>query len=415
MNDDSIPSVLLIIILVFCSSYFSATETAFSCLNRTRLKTLAEKGNRRAATTLALSERYDKLLTSILVGNNIVNITMTAVSTLLFVRLFPDIGATLSTIVITIVVLIFGEVSPKSLAKASPEKFAMAATPIMRIIVWILTPINFLFTQWQRMLNKLFKISAQSAMTQDELLTLVDEVAQDGSIDEEEGDLLRSAIEFTDQEAQDILTPREDLEAVSLTAPKEEIAEVFSETRYSRLPVYDGSVDNIVGVLYQKDFYTGTGISPATIQELMKEPVYVPQTVKIDDLLRQLQRCKSHIAVVTDEYGGTMGIVTMEDILEELVGEIYDEHDEEVQSFRKIGENTYRILCTTDLDELDRFFDLDVDSDYASISGWVIEQLGCIPKEGDFFQYEDLFVTVTATDAHRVVEIEVRHQHPDED
>ena len=417
MNEDSISSILIIALLLLFSAYFSATETAFSSLNKTRLRAMAEKGNSRAALALKLSEQYDQLLSSILVGNNVVNIATSSISTLLFVGMLPKIGATVSTIVITIVVLIFGEISPKSLAKENPEKFAMFSAPIIRVVIWVLTPINFLFTLWKKLLTKLFKSDDSHRMTQDELLMLVEEVAQDGSIDQSEGDLLRSAIEFTDLDAEDILTHRVDLEAVPVTASKEEVANSFSESRYSRLLVYDGYIDNIVGVIHQKDFYTGTGISDQPLTELMKEPVYVPQSVKISDLLKVLQKHKAHIAVVSDEYGGTLGIVTMEDILEELVGEIWDEHDEVIENFQKVGENTYRVLCSTDLDKLDRFFDLDVDSDCTSISGWVMEQLGRIPEEGDCFDYEDLHVTVTATDYHRVLEIEVQRipQPPKQD
>jgi CBS domain containing-hemolysin-like protein len=413
MNDDCIPSILIIALLVLLSAYFSATETAFSSLNRTRLKTLAEQGNRRAALTLHLAEDYDRLLSTILVGNNVVNIAMSSISTLLFVRLLPNIGATVSTIVITLVVLIFGEVSPKSLAKENPEKFAMSVASTIRVLVWLLTPINFLFTQWKKLLGKLFRSENRRHMTQDELLMLVEEVAQDGTIDEDEGDLLRSAIEFNDLDAEDILTHRVDLEAISVHATPEEVARVFSESRYSRLPVYDGSIDNIVGVLHQKDFYTGTGISRRPLTEIMQEPVYVPQSVPIGDLLKVLQKHKAHMAVVSDEYGGTLGIVTMEDILEELVGEIWDEHDEVVESFRKVGEHTYRVLGTAEVEQLDRFFQLDCDSDCTSVSGWVMEQLGRIPDEGDAFDYQDLHITVTETDSHRVEEIEITRKQAD--
>ncbi len=408
MNEGSISSILIIVLLLLCSAYFSATETAFSSLNKTRLRALAEKGSQRAAQTLRLSEDYDRLLSTILVGNNVVNLAASSISTLLFLGLLPDIGATVSTIVITVVVLIFGEISPKSLAKENPEKFAMLSTPVIRVLIWVMTPVNFLFAQWKKLLSRLFKGDDRRKMTQDELLMLVEEVAQDGSLEEHEGDLLRSAIEFSERDAEDILTPRSDLEAVPVSASKEEVARVFSESRYSRLPVYDGSVDNIVGVLHQKDFYTGTGVSPRPLTELMKEPVYVPQSVKINDLLRVLQKHKAHVAVVSDEYGGTLGIVTMEDILEELVGDIWDEHDEVVEQFRKVGEDTYRVLCSTDLYELDRFFQLDVKSDCTSISGWVMEQLGRIPEVGDRFAYEDLQVTVTETDHHRVMEVEIQ-------
>ena len=408
MNEGSISSILIIVLLLLCSAYFSATETAFSSLNKTRLRALAEKGSQRAAQTLRLSEDYDRLLSTILVGNNVVNLAASSISTLLFLGLLPDLGATVSTIVITVVVLIFGEISPKSLAKENPEKFAMLSTPVIRVLIWVMTPVNFLFAQWKKLLSRLFKGDDRRKMTQDELLMLVEEVAQDGSLEEHEGDLLRSAIEFSERDAEDILTPRSDLEAVPVSASKEEVARVFSESRYSRLPVYDGSVDNIVGVLHQKDFYTGTGVSPRPLTELMKEPVYVPQSVKINDLLRVLQKHKAHVAVVSDEYGGTLGIVTMEDILEELVGDIWDEHDEVVEQFRKVGEDTYRVLCSTDLYELDRFFQLDVKSDCTSISGWVMEQLGRIPEVGDRFAYEDLQVTVTETDHHRVMEVEIQ-------
>lgn len=408
MNDDAISSILIIAVLLLFSAYFSATETAFSSLNRTRLRTMAEKGNSKAALALSLAEKYDQLLSSILVGNNVVNIAMSSISTLLFVRLMPDIGATVSTIVITIVVLIFGEISPKSLAKENPEKFAMVSAPIIRVVIWVLTPINFLFAQWKKLLGRIFKGGDAHRMTQDELLMLVDEASQEGGIDQSEGELLRSAIEFTDQDAEDILTHRVDLEAVPITATKEEVAAVFSETQYSRLPVYDGSIDNIVGILHQKDFYIGTGISPKPLNTLMKEPIFVPPTVKIRDLLKVLQKHKSHIAVVSDEYGGTLGIVTMEDILEELVGEIWDEHDEIVEDFQPTGEHSCKVLGTADLDKLAERFDLEIPSECTSVSGWVMEELGRIPDEGDSFDYENLHVTVTATDGHRVVAVEIK-------
>ncbi len=411
MNGDTVSSILIIVVLVILSAYFSATETAFSSLNRTRLKTMAEKGDKRADLAYRLAEDYDRLLSTTLVGNNIVNITMTSVSTLLFVRLLPDLGATVSTIVITVVVLIFGEISPKSLAKECPERFAMLSAPIMRGLITLLTPVNFLFTQWKRLLSKVFKFKGEHTVTQDELLMMVDEASHGGGINEDEGELLRSAIEFNDRCAEDILTPRVDLETVSATATKEEVAKVFSESRYSRLLVYEDGIDDIVGVIHQKDFYCGTGVTERPLSEIMSVPIFVPDTIKIGRLLKLLQKNKSHIAVVSDEYGGTVGIVTMEDILEELVGEIWDEHDEVVEPFQKEDENTYRVVCTEDLDKLEEFFHIECESDCTSISGWVMEQLGRIPREGDRFTYDDMEVVVTSTDAHRVLEIEIT-RHP---
>lgn len=404
--------ILSMVVLVLLSGFFSATETAFSSFNKTRIKTLAEKGSRKAALVLSLSEEYDRLLSTILIGNNIVNIALASIGTVLFVHLWGDIGATISTLVVTVVVLIFGEVTPKSLAKEHPERFAMSVCGIVRALIVILMPINFLFGLWKKLIGKIFKHRDDRRMTQDELLMLVEEVEQDGSIDADEGDLLRSAIEFTDRDAEDILTHRVDLEGVSIEATHEEIAALFSESRYSRLLVYEESIDNIVGVLHQKDFYVGTGITDRPIQEIMTTPLFVPQSIKISDILKELQKAKSHVAVISDEYGGTLGIVTMEDILEELVGEIYDEHDEVVELFRAIDEDTERVVCSVDLNDFEERYDLSCDSESASVGGWVMEQLERIPSEGDVFAFGPITVTVTETDGRRVMEIEVHRNAP---
>ncbi len=412
-----IPSILMIVLLVILSAYFSATETAFSSLNRTRIKAMAEQGNHRAALVLQLSDRYDQLLSTILVGNNIVNISAASIGTVLFTRILGDIGATVSTVVITVVVLIFGEISPKSMAKETPEKFAMFSAPILRVLIVILTPVNFLFSAWKSLLSKVIKVSDDRTPSHEELLTLVEEVEQEGGIDEMESELLRSAIEFNDMEAVDILTPRVDVEGIPLDATKEEIANAFTQSGYSRLPVYDGTIDRIVGFIHMKDFFEGPHITEKPLEAIMTTPLFVPPSTKIDDLLRMLQKTKSHIAVVSDEYGGTLGIITMEDILEELVGEIWDEHDEVVEEFTQLDEHTYKVLCSTDLDEFFEFFGLPEDSetDSASVSGWVMEQMGKVPNEGDSFTYQNLSITVTSTDFQRVLEIRVTIQAPEEE
>ncbi len=407
-----ITTVLVMIVLVILSAYFSATETAFSSLNRTRLRAMAEK-NPKAERALAVSENYDKLLSTILVGNNLVNILLASIGTIFFVRLLEDneLGTTVSTAVITVVVLIFGEISPKSIVKESPEKFAIFTTPIISFLIIALTPINFLFSMWKKLLSKAFRINNDWKMTSDELLTFVDEVEEDGSIDPEETELLRSAIEFNDVEAFDILTPRVNVEGVSEDTPNEEVAQIFTDTGYSRLPVYRDSLDNIIGVVHQKDFYDGPQITTKPITEIMQEPVYVPPSIKVSDLLKQLQKEKSHIAVVKDEYGGTKGIITMEDILEELVGEIWDEHDEVIEEFIKVAEDTYRIKCSADLGamlELFEFDEDDVETDSATVSGWVMEQLEKIPDKGDSFVWENLEVTVTSVENRRLMEIMVK-------
>ena len=348
------------------------------------------------------------MLSTILIGNNIVNIATASIGTVLFVHLYGDAGATISTVVITIVVLIFGEISPKSLAKENPERFAMFSARILKACIWLLTPVNFLFTQWKKLLSKLFHVSEDRKMTQDELLMLVEEVRQDGSVDEDEGNLLRSAVEFTDRDAGSILTPRVDLVGVPITATKEHVADVFSQTRYSRLLVYDGSIDSIVGVIHQKDFYVGTGVTEKGLADIMTPPIFVPSAIKIRTLLGLLQKNKSHIAIVSDEYGGTVGIVTMEDILEELVGEIWDEHDEVVENFREVEDGVFHVVCSADFEQMRRHFHLGADCDCAKVSGWVMEQLGRIPHEGDRFLYDHLLVTVLKADSRRALEIEVR-------
>ena len=394
-------------VCLLLSAYFSATETAFSSLNKTKLKALAEKGNKRAKTTLALAENYDKLLSTILIGNNVVNIAMASLGTLLFVAIYGDIGATVSTAVVTVVVLIFGEITPKSIAKDYPERFAMFATPFLRVLTVLLTPVTFLFGAWQKLIGKLFGNGEDDKMSQEELLLLLDEVQQDGGIDESEGELLRKAVEFGDLEAQDILTHRVDLEAVELGATKEEIAEKFAESRYSRLLVYEETIDKIVGILHLKDFYEKDGITDKPLAEIMTPPVFIHQTEKVDDLLRILQSNKSHIAIVVDEYGGTLGIVTMEDILEELVGEIWDEHDEVAEPFQTLEDGSVAVDCSVSLDDFCDFFEVESDSESVSLGGWIMERLDRIPDEGDSFTYENLTVTVVQVDEHRVESVRV--------
>ena len=401
-------SIIFMAVMVAFSAYFSATETAFSSLNKTRLKVLAEKGDKKAILALELSDKYDKMITSILIGNNIVNIAMTSVCTLLFVHLMADAGATVSTIVSTVVVLIFGEITPKSLAKEMPEKFAMFSAPFLRVLMVVLTPFSFVFTALKNLMGKVIRNTEDRRMTQEELLMLVDEVQQEGGLDEDEHELLRSAIEFTDRDAEDILTHRVDLEAVCIRDDARAISKVFDESRFSRLLVYDDDIDDIVGVIHQSDFYNDCVMHGKALSEIMSAPVFVPKSLKISDLLKLLQKKKSHIAIVNDGYGGTLGIVTMEDILEELVGEIWDEHDEVVEDIRCDGDNRWTVSGNADLYRLLDKMDIDEDAvESASITGWVMEQLEKVPDVGDSFVMCGWKVTVTATDERRVQEIRV--------
>lgn len=410
--DQYIFYIIAMVACVICSAFFSATETAFSSYNRTRIKTLAEKGSKRASLVLKLSENYDKLLSTILIGNNIVNIAAASLGTVMFVKIYGDIGATISTVVITVVVLIFGEISPKSIAKDFPEKFAMFSAPIIRFLIWILLPVNFLFTMWKKFLSLFFKDKGDDKMSQEELLMLVDEVQEEGSIDDSEGNLLRNAIEFSDLRAEEILTHRVDIESLSVDSSKEEIADMFATSKFSRLLVYKDDIDNIVGVLHIKDFYTKDGITDKSVEEIMTTPIFIHKTEKASSLLKRLQTEKSHIAVVLDEFGGTLGIVTMEDILEELVGEIWDEHDDVLEDFKQLGEGEYLVNCDMSMDDFCNFFDVKTDSDSSTLNGWIAEKLDKVPEKDDNFLFENLDITVTETDAHRVMSALVKVTAP---
>ena len=396
------------------SAYFSATETAFSSANSTRLKTLAEKGSKKAKLACELLEHYDKLLSTILIGNNIVNILMASIGTVLFVRHYGDAGATISTVVVTVVVLVFGEISPKSVAKDCAERFAMFSAPILQVFLFVLTPLNFLFSLWKKLLAKVFRLNGESKMSQEELLMLVDEVQQDGSIDKNEGELLKNAIDFSEQQAQDILIHRVDLAALPITASKEEVAALFTETKYSRLLIYQDSIDHILGTVHQKDFYVGCGITEKPLEEIIVPPLFVLENEPISRLLKTLQKAKTHVAVVVDEYGGTCGIVTMEDILEELVGEIWDEHDEIEVFIRKTGANTFLVDSSMDFDEFAAYFQLKTDSEMTSVSGWVMEQFGRVPESGERITAGPLDVLVTKVDNHRIEEIQITQHAPAE-
>ena len=394
-------------VCLLLSAYFSATETAFSSANTTRLRTLAEKGSGGAALALKLLEQYDRLLSTILIGNNIVNIATASIGTVLFVRHYGDAGATISTVVVTVVVLIFGEISPKSIAKDCAERCAMLSAPILRVFIWVLLPLNQLFSLWKKLLSRVFRLGGESKMSQEELLMLVDEVQQDGSIDRDEGELLKNAIGFSEQEAQDILIHRVDLAALPVTASKEEVAALFTQTKYSRLLIYQDSIDHILGTVHQKDFYVGCGVTDQPLSAIISPPVFALENEPIRLLLKKLQQAKTHVAVVVDEYGGTCGIVTMEDILEELVVEIWDEHDEEEVFLRKLGPDTYTVDAAMDLEDFAAYFHVKTGSEMVSVSGWVMEQFGRVPEVGDSFTCGDLQVEVMRVENHRIEEIRV--------
>ena len=395
-------------VLVTFSAYFSATETAYTSLNRIRMRSRAEGGDRRAALALRLSEDYDRFLSTILIGNNIVNISASTIGTVLFTKhVGTAYGPLVSTIVLTVVILIFGEISPKSLAKEHAESFAMFSAPFLRVFLLVLRPVNFLFAQWKRLLSRVFRHSDDEGITEEELITMVDQAENEGGLDQDESELIRSAIEFSDLEVEEILTPRVDIVAVEDTATMDEIAKVFAESGYSRLPVYQEDIDNIVGVIHEKDFHAARYHGQNDVSAIVSNVLYTTATTKISDLLRILQKAKAHMVIVVDEYGGTEGLCTLEDIVEELVGEIWDEHDEVIEEFQKQADGSYLISCNANLTDLYDLFSLKGESDSNTVSGWVMEEVGRVPEVGDHFVCEGLDVTVTKVDHRRVLEIRV--------
>lgn len=411
MDTSLAEQIVAIIILILFSAYFSATETAFTSANRIRIKNMANEGNKKAQRVFDLSEKYDKLLTTILVGNNIVNITMTAVATVMFVSLYKEHGATIATIVMTVAVLIFGEITPKNIAKEKAESFSMWSAPIISFFMTILTPINFIFTKWKHFVVKLFKLNEEETITDDEILTMVEEAETGGSIDEKRSELIQNAIEFDELTAEDVMTPRPEMEAIDSECSKEELAAIFEETGYSRLPVYEEEIDKIIGVINQKDFHNYVVGKNMKIADFINPVVFVAETMKIFDLLRKMQQLKTHMAIVIDEYGGTSGLVTMEDIIEELVGEIYDEHDAIVnKEIMPLQNGSYRVQCSANISKILDYFEITEEiQEVNTVNGWVSMQLDRLPKKDDRFETvidnKKLKVRVTKADDRKAIEI----------
>ena len=416
--------LLWLIVILFClmmSAYFSASETAFLSINKIRLKTMADDGNKKASKVLKLADNYDALISTILIGNNIVNILASSISTLLFISLFTDpvtnvsnesLATTVSTVVLTVLLLIFGEISPKTIAKESPEKFAMFSAPLLNVLIVIFTPINFIFKQWKKLLSLIFKAEEESGITEEELISIIEEAEEDGNFEKNETDLIKSAIEFNELEVGDIFTPRIDITGVKSEATKEEIREVFKSSGFSRLPVYTDDLDNVVGILYYKDFFTKDF---ETVDEIMKPVMFVTKNKNVNDLMNELQEKKLHLAVVTDEYGSTAGIVTLEDILEEIVGDIWDEHDNIEVDVSELSEGEYIISGKANISKVFDEIDIDVEPEALTVNGWAMDALGRIPTEGDEFEADGLHAKVLKMNGKRIENLRVIKIAPKED
>lgn len=419
MDDgNSIFMLFIMILLTAMSAFFSATETAFSSFNRIRMKSLASAGNKHAEKVLKIDENYDKFITTVLIGNNIVNISLSTISTLFFIKALAnlvnseDVRATISTIVITVVVLIFGEITPKTLAKDHADGYVLATHGIVTFIIAIFYPFSSLFGLWKKLLCIVFKPKEVEAPTGEDLITMLDEAEQEGGLDEDESELIRSAIEFGDLTVGSILTPRIDIVTVTEGTDPREIMMLFFDSGFSRLPVVGESIDDIKGVIHEKDFFHAYNTGLSDMRELYQKPLYISKHHKIDDLLRDLQKEKCHMAFVIDEFGGLMGIVTMEDIIEELIGDVWDEHDEVETLLHQNDDGSLTVDCSADLDDLLDYFKVEYDDDEnekpQTVNGWVQLVLEGFPDEGDSFTYDLLSVIVTKCDEKMVKEIIVR-------
>lgn len=420
MADGTIPLLVAIIVLILCSAFFSATETAYTSLNVIKVKSLSVK-DEKFKKVLKLYESYDKLLTTILIGNNIVNITASSLSVVLFTKLIKSgVDPTLvSTVVVTVTVLLFGEITPKFVSKSRPEKMAAFTYPVIKFCTYIFYPINLILSGYKIVISKIFKLKEEDQITDEQLITIVNEAEEDGTLKQDESVLIKSAIEFDDLEVKDILVPRINVVAVDKDAPLSEIKKTFDGERYSRLPVYNDNIDSVIGMIHEKDFYRNYQKQGFSIKDIMQDVVFVVEHTKISVLLKKLQAKKIHMAIVLDEYGGTLGIVTMEDIIEELVGEIYDEYDEDVNEIKRLNDNTYLVACSSNLDDFFEKLGIDIgedEFDANTVGGWVSERLGELPTVGKKFTYKNLSVEVTKSTRKRVIEIKaIVSKQTDED
>ena len=408
---EHLPLILVIIVLILLSGFFSATETAYSCVNRIKLKTSIAQGKKNAKAVYNFAdEGYNKLVTAILVGNNIVNITASTLGTILFTDLLmnADLGATVSTVVLTLVVLIFGEITPKYLASVYPEKICFLFYPLMQLFYWILIPVCKIFDLYKALLTKIFKLQKDDTVTDEELLYLVEEAEEHGTLKEDESELVRSALEFDDLKVEDILVPRVDVYAVDQDSTMDEVRETFQKTGYSRLPVYKDTIDNVIGLIHERDFFEAYVNEVKDISSLVQDIVFTSEHTRISTLLKQLQKQKIHMAAVSDEYGGLVGIVTLEDVLEELVGEIWDEHDEEEVNYGEITQGEYWINGKCDLESFFELYELEnYDEEFESntVGGWVTEQFGGIPPVGEVITYKNLEIKIVKTTKKKVLKL----------
>lgn len=403
----------IICLLLILSAFFSSVETAFSSVNKIRLKHDAANGSRKAARALKIAENFDKTLTTILIGNNIVNILSASMSTVLCTRLFGAKGVGIATAAMTVLVLVFGEILPKTTAKANAESFALATAPVLNFFIVILTPVSVIFSGISRMVTGLFHRGGEApSVTEDELKVIIDEIEEEGVLEEKESDLVRSALEFDDKNVSEVLIPRVRITAVEQDDSIDHIREVFFAERYSRMPVYEKTIDNIIGFIHERDFFRmiSDENAPDDIRSIIREVIYITEFARVSEVLSRMQKEKVHIAIIKDQYGGTFGMVTMEDLIEELLGEIYDEADEEDNSFIAVSDRVYEAAADISLRDLEEKLGLpdeSIDSESVTIGGRALELFGRIPDENDEVRDGRLLLHVTEAEENRIIRLRI--------
>ncbi len=413
---------VILVIMIILSAFFSASETAFSSVNLIRLRQYVDDGRPGAKKALNVAERFDEVLLAILIGNNIVNLASASLATIVATEVLNlgASGAPIATAVMTVLIIIFGEILPKSYAKENSESLALSIGTIYYYMIKVMKPLIFIFMVLKDFVAKLYsKKEDEPSVTEDELNVIIDTMEEEGVLQQDEVEMLQSVLDLSETFVKDIMTPRVDVVAVDVHDSTENVKNVFFEEKYSRIPVYDESRDNIVGILYERDLFSAIIENGSTddllIADVMRDPMYVSYTMRVSDLLTRLQLEKQHLAIVADEYGGTAGLVTMEDVLEEVVGEIYDEHDEEEQLVVKKSDTLYEVKAEIELDELFDIMDIDLDipEDAYSLGSWMYSKIEDIPEIGDMYQYHNLIFTIIEVEDRRIIRVKIGVVEPE--
>ena len=412
MTSDIIMGIV-IAILVLLSAFFSATETAFSFVNKIRIQHSVDNGNKKAKNALYVIENFDNALTTILICNNIVNLSCSSIATVLCLHLFGDMGSAIATGATTLLVLTFGEVIPKCLAKEHCDAFTLKTAGLLRVLMFILKPFVFVFLKLKSLALKIAGGSEDSpSVTENELKYIVESIEEEGVLEESESEMVRSALDFDEKTAEEILTPRVDVTFINISDSQEKIKDIIIENRYSRIPVYEETVDHIVGILHTRDYLESLADGKAPdLRDIMQTPYFVFRTQQLSKILNAFKRTKIHLAIVTDEYGGTLGIVTMEDLLEEIVGEIWDEDEEIEHNYYKIGKGEFLVNGDIELDDLLALFDMDedaIESDSVTVGGFILEHAGTIPHKRQSIEADGFRFTVMEVKDQRIIRVVVK-------